>query len=87
VHSLVRSMFNKAIDWGWYEGRNPARAAKRDGTDGVVHFQKRSGKAGRPNCQTSSLPRSTGQSTSTLRATLGANSRTASMTAEKRSDL
>ena len=31
-------MFNKAIDWGWYEGRNPARAAKRDGTDGVVRF-------------------------------------------------
>ena len=38
VHSLVRSMFTKAINWGMYEGRNPARQAKRDGADGVKRF-------------------------------------------------
>jgi integrase len=40
VHSLVRSMFSKAINWGMYEGRNPARQAKRDGTDGVKRFRE-----------------------------------------------
>jgi integrase len=38
VHSLVRSMFNMAIDSGLYVGKNPARAAKKDGTEGVVRF-------------------------------------------------
>jgi len=40
VHTLVRSMFSKAITWGMYEGRNPARQAKRDGTDGVKRFRE-----------------------------------------------
>jgi len=53
VHSLARSMFNKAIVWGWYEGRNPARAAKKDGTDGVIRFLENPREAGKLNYQRS----------------------------------
>jgi integrase len=31
-HSLVRAMFYKAIDWGWYVGKNPAK--------GVIRFHE-----------------------------------------------
>jgi len=40
VHSLVRSMFNKAIDWGWYQGKNPAKAASKNGSGGVIRFDE-----------------------------------------------
>lgn len=45
VHSVVRSMFSKAITWSMYVGRNPARAAHKDGTDGVIRCpeEKRQG--------------------------------------------
>ena len=40
VHSLVRSMFNKAIDWGWYQGKNPAKAASKNGSGGIIRFDE-----------------------------------------------